>query len=194
MDAYTLAWVGGFVAVFLLGKLLTRQSPVPTGTMRYSRAARLLFPVVGIGSLVALAAALVINKKMPVEKVVDLWPMAAFVLGICAPFVLEFQRVRHRFDDEKLEYSTPWSRTRSLRWAEVKKLRWRQSYQWFDVIDASGRVFHFSTMLLGRKRFAVTALRKIPAEVLSAHAPEKSVLENMAASDGGLVAPDNGGQ
>src|SRR5262245_51962430 len=65
-----------------------------------------------------------------------------------APLVLEYFWVRHTFDDQGLDYRTPWTDRRTLRWADVVQVKWGFA-QWLVILDAQGRKFRFAPTLSG---------------------------------------------
>lgn len=134
------------------------------GGLHYSRAARVFLGFVGLGCValsVAPPMALSLDPKpIPLQVLV----MLAFMPVISAGGVWilgDVWFVRHQFDEHGVRYRSPWSRRALLRWEDVVEVRFRPAAQWIDLRDASGRTYHFSTMLAGIAPFSRTLLSRV---------------------------------
>jgi len=178
--------LAAFIAVTVLAiplgmkALASGRGKPPPGEARYSVVMKgfallvVLLPPLGTGLLLdAMDAQL---------KQDDLVVIAAAVLafmGMWSPLVLEFFRVRHTFDALQLEYRTPWTRHRTLRWAEVKALEWSQAVKWLVLEDAQGARYRISPLLGGLEDLGRTALERLPPAVLQASPTGAAALELM---------------
>src|SRR5437868_13160131 len=102
-----------------LKALASGRGKPPPGEARYSVVMKGLALMVVL--LPALGMWLLLNAMDAKLKQGDLVAISSGVLvfmGLGMPLVLEFFRVQHTFDALQLEYRTPWTRHRSLRWAE----------------------------------------------------------------------------
>ncbi len=171
------------IAVTAFAWWVLRPSPAPApGVLAYSknvRAASTAFALFAFAAPMPLVYWLV-RDGLLLRNLHGLVVSYGVIAALTLPLQLEFSRVRHVFDDDGLRYSTPWSRTRRLLWADVKEVRFRPAAQWLDVTTATGAVHHFSTMLGGRQELALTMLRRVPDAALRADALTLQVLERMA--------------
>lgn len=154
----------------LLLKLLSGSAAVAPGTLAYSRGARVFATLLAFGPTLVVAT-IVLFQSSPVkdtDRVPILFLMTLFpALGV--PLVLEFFRVKHRYDPAQIEFVSPWSANRSLEWSQVRRVRWRQVVKWLDFEGPDGsRALHISPMLSGLPEFATLALQRIPPSVLAA--------------------------
>jgi hypothetical protein len=100
-------------------------------------------------------------------------------LGLGGVMVIDFFGTRHRYDEQGLTYRTPWTRKRSLRWADVSELKWSLSMKWLVIRDAGGVKFRISPLLGGLDGLGRTAQQHIPRAVLDASPAGAAVLELM---------------
>jgi hypothetical protein len=178
-----------FAAIPLVMRwLLSGPATAEAGQLRYSRRAKLFslvvpaIPIVGI-ALIATLAAPPKPKDVPV-----ILGIIGFFLALGVPLALEFFRVGHHYDSSGLDFRSPWSRARRIRWAEVEWIVWRPQLKWVDVRTRDGSVAHLSPMLSGLNEFAATALQQIRPEVLEANPEGCAVLGLFAAGVGGVLA------
>jgi len=178
--------LAAFIAMVVLGiplgwkALASGRGKPPPGEARYSAVMKgfglmvVLLPGLGVG--------LLLNAMGAELKQGDLVVISSAVLGFMAlesPLLIELFRVQHTFDALQLEYRTPWSRHRTLRWAEVKALEWNQGVKWLVLEDAQGARYRISPLLGGLEDLGRTALERLPPAVLQASPTGAAVLELM---------------
>jgi len=160
---------------------------VQPGELRYSRGLRWFSLLIGLlPSLAVVTIVLFIQKRplrpderLPVVLIVVLFPALAL------PMVLEFFRVRHRYDDAGLSFESPWSKNRRVAWADVASMRWRPMWKSLDLKTHAGVTVHLSPWLAGVGPFADVALARIPPVVLTADPQARAVLLLMSAGVAG---------
>ena len=149
----------------LMLMLYRPKSAGVAGGLHYSRAARIFLGLVGLSSLAIATAAPIgmLTSARPVEWYGLVSLPFMLVWGAGALWILgDVWFVRHEFTERGLDYRSPWSRHRFLRWEDIVEVRWRPTAQWIDLRDAHGGVFHLSTMLAGIGPFCALALRRLP--------------------------------
>jgi hypothetical protein len=160
---------------------------VQPGELRYSRALRWFSLLIGLlPSLGVLAIVLFVQKRplRPDERLPVVLIVAMF-LALALPMVLEFLRVRHRYDDSGLSFQSPWSKNRHIAWADVSSARWRPMWKSLDLKTHAGATVHLSPWLAGLRPFADVALARIPSAVLTANPQVRAVLLLMSAGVAG---------
>lgn len=160
---------------------------VKPGEVRYARAFRwgtllLAFaPPLGVAVLAAAQEA-----PLGPNEVKTVALLMLFFPAIASPLLLEFLRVRHRFNAVGLAYHSPWTAERFLEWSEVTAVRWRQHMKWLDLVTKAGVTVHLSPLLSGLGPFADTASAQIPGSVLEASSPDaRAVLRLMSLGQAG---------
>jgi hypothetical protein len=109
--------------------------------------------------------------------------------SLLVPLVLEFFRVRYAFDERGIHVDSPWSRKRTLVWADIESARWRPIAKWLDL-RGGGKVVHLSPMLVGLDAFARECVARVPAEALL-DAEVKAVLDLMNMGKAGALVLAN---
>ena len=187
MDPITLAAVA--IVVPLALALLSRGSlaSVSPGEIRYGRLFRWFSLLIGLVPSLAVLTIVLFGQKRPLRPDERL-PVVLLVVmfpAIALPLVVEFFRVRHRYDDQSLEFRSPWSKPRRIAWVDVQSVRWRRFVKWFDIKTNTGVVIHLTPWLAGLKPFADVALARIPEVVLIAQPEGRAVLQLMSAGVAG---------
>jgi len=187
VDPISLAAVA--IVVPLALALLARGSlaSVASGEIRYGRLFRWFSLLMGlVPSLGVLVIVLFVQKRplrpderLPVVLLIVLFP------AIALPLVVEFFRVRHRYDDAGIDFRSPWTKHRRIAWVDVASVRWRRVWKWLDIKTNAGAVVHLSPWLAGLKPFADVALARIPSVVLTAQPEGRAVLQLMSAGVAG---------
>ena len=174
-------WIFGIifpVAMALIG-VAAATGRARDGEIAYSRALHVVFVALGVVPL-ALIAALVIAKPPRGDDWLWIALLVAMFGLMTTPLWLETLRVRHRYDDEGIDYRSPWTRHRRVAWSSVVSVRWRGVMKWFDLETESGDVLHVSPLQVGLEGFARMAKARLPASVLvAAPADAKAVVELM---------------
>src|SRR5262245_35935224 len=119
-DPVTLGITAAVVPIVLA--LLSRGAVarVEPGELRYGRLFRWLSLLMGlVPPLAVLTIVLFLqgrplrpDERLPVVMLTLMFPALAL------PLVIEFFRVRHRFDDAGLMFQSPWSKYRWIAWAD----------------------------------------------------------------------------
>jgi hypothetical protein len=187
MDPVTLGITAAVVPIVLALLARGAAARVEPGELRYSRLFRWFSLVVGLLPPLAILTIVLFVQKRPLrpdERV----PVVILVLAfpaLASPLILEFFRVRHRYDDAGLMFQSPWSKYRRIAWADVAQVRWRPIWKSLDLKTHAGVTVHISPWLAGLRPFADVALARIPSVVLTAHAQGRTVLLLMSAGVAG---------
>src|SRR4051812_21915519 len=110
----------------------------PPRVLRYSIWVKASALVLALAPVAATALPLAYQDGLQPEIRLALALMTVTFGGIGALLLLELFRVRHTLDDQGLDYRTPWTQHRTLRWAEVTQVKWSFAYQLF-IQDVHGR-------------------------------------------------------
>jgi len=186
------AWTGiaTVIAVpVVLGALLraSARATVPPGVLGYSRALKVFGVVMGFLPTVLIGVVVVLKPPGPKELPEVIGVMLLFS-SLMAALLIEVFRVRHSYDDNGVDYRSPWSKHRAMRWADVSEIRWRHGMKWLDLRTAGGVVIHLSPFLSGLDGFARIALARIPREVVGCSPAGRAALEPMIARQGRVLA------
>jgi hypothetical protein len=173
------------IVLALLGRGASAR--VQPGELRYSRGLRWFSLLIGLlPSLAVVTIVLFVQKRplrpderLPVVLLIAMFPAIALFM------VLEFFRVRHRYDDSGLTFQSPWSKYRRIAWADVASARWRPMWKSLDLKTHAGVTVHLSPWLAGLRPFADVALARIPPVVLTANPQARTVLLLMSAGVSG---------
>jgi hypothetical protein len=106
--------------------------------------------------------------------------------SLLVPLVLEFFRVRYTFDERGIHVDSPWSRKRTLLWADIQSARWRPIAKWLDLRGGT-KVVHLSPMLVGLDAFARECVARAPATALSD--PDVAAVLELMQLDGPRLLP-----
>jgi hypothetical protein len=188
VDPISLAAV--VVLVPLVLALLSRGSlaSVGPGELRYGRLFRWFSLLTGlVPPLAVLTIVLFVQKRplrpderLPVVLLIIMFPTLAL------PLLVEFFRVRHRYDHEGLSFRSPWSKPRSIAWIDVASVRWRPVWKALAFKTNTGVTVNLSPWLAGLRPFADVALARIPAVVLISASPDaRAVLHLLSAGVAG---------
>ena len=182
--------LGVVVAVVpLVLTFLSRGSlaSVEPGDLRYSRLLRWFSLLIGlVPSLAVLTIVLFRQKRsLPPDERVAVVILVVMFPALALPMVVEFLRVRHRYDDEGLTFRSPWSKHRRIAWIDVASVRWRPVWKSLDLKTHAGVTVHLSPWLAGLKAFGNVALARIPAVVLTTQPEGRAVLQLMSAGVAG---------
>jgi hypothetical protein len=187
MDLTT--WCAVMALVPLVIALLARGSlaSVAPGEIRYGRLFRWFSLLIGLVPPLAVLTIVLFVQKRPLKPDERLSVVILIVMfpALALPLVVEFFRVRHRYDDEGLLFRSPWSRQRRIIWANVASVRWRRTLKWLDIETNAGVTIHISPWLAGLRPFADAALARIPSEVLTTAPEGRAVLYLMSAGVAG---------
>jgi len=164
---------------------------VQIGELRYARTFRwfgllfLLIPTLGL-----LTIFIFLSEPLDRSGFVSFLSLLVFFLAGGLAMVLEFFRVRHRYDDTGLSFRSPWSRHRHLAWTDVQSIKWRRFMKSLDIETVSGATARMSPWLSGLKPFADVALARLPSVVLSSCPQARVVLQLMSAGAAGTLMTD----
>lgn len=149
------------------------------GTLAYGTKHRTFAVVLGVAPIVLVGALAFAHPPKGADIGAMLGIIGLFVL-IATPLLLEFYRVHFTFDDVGITVNSPWSRLRTLRWADVRVVRWRSGAKWLDLADGAGAVrVHLSPWLTGLDHFATLAARSLPTEGVTQDRDAEAVLALM---------------
>ncbi|HXU04733.1 MAG TPA: hypothetical protein VN903_27410 [Polyangia bacterium] len=167
-------------------------SAAKPGELRYSRGLRWLgLSLFALPPLGLLAILVFVSQPLRPE---DRAPFVAMLIGfplLAAPLVLEFFRVRHRFDDARFSFRSPWSKHRDVAWTDVASLKWRKFMKSLDLKSNGGQTFRISPLVAGLPAFGDMALAHIPAAVLTAYPEGRAILQIMSAGAAGKLMFDD---
>jgi hypothetical protein len=138
--------IGGFIAILLTAYVANRVGKGgKPGQLRYG-ALMWVLAVACFGlAFLPVASTLAGHDK-------EFWVKAALVVGFglaSAYCFCEAALVRGRFDDQGIQFHTPWTGTKTQSWRDIKSVDFVGSCSWYTLTFASGKKIRLSQYLQG---------------------------------------------
>ncbi len=185
-DTATTAFVSAAAVSIVLPLLMKswskKRGDSATGDMRYSNAFRYFSLFCAIVPPCAFALLFAVKSPNPSHTE---WLIAgsliAFFLVSGLIMTIEAYGVHHRCHDAGIEYATPWSTSKTLRWADVEQVKWHGALKLISFRGAAGSTRLWLYPLVGGiDEMSKLALKGVPRPVLEASGDGLVALQRMA--------------
>ena len=143
--------IGGAIAVVLMTYLSARIRREPNdGTLQWGWwLAALGFASLGIAGMAV--GALFFDETIWADRG-ELYSAAGLILGFgtaACYCLVEYFCVRGSYDDDGIEFHTPWSGAKIEHWKDLKSVRFNNQMNWYVLRFNSGKTIRISNVLSG---------------------------------------------
>lgn len=143
--------IGGIVAV-LIGKLVSQRAKQKITDGRLQHGVFILLLAIACAAIAMIATAALLFDKHVSEKSSELFSviglMAGFGIAALACFA-EYFKVEGHFDNDGIEFRTPWTGYKKEHWDDLASARFNASMSWYTLTFRSGKSVRLSTFLAG---------------------------------------------